>query len=65
MPVAEGALSSSVGESLSAYRRVRVRWSARKDLDFDKEQPAVLLLGGTGLVLLGVGALLCLISAAT
>ena len=43
----------------------RAKTGVRKDLDFDKEQPVVLLLGGTGLVLLSVGALLCLISAAT
>ncbi|MGW0710780.1 hypothetical protein ACWD4G_33325 [Streptomyces sp. NPDC002643] len=32
---------------------------------FFKERPVVLLMGGTGLVLLGVGALLCLINSAT
>ncbi|MFF5945836.1 hypothetical protein ACFY7X_34840 [Streptomyces althioticus] len=42
----------------------RAKTGVRKDLDFDKERPVVLLVGGTGLLLLATGALLCLVNAA-
>lgn len=41
----------------------RAKTGTREELDFDKERPVVLLLGGAGLVLVGVGALLCLVGA--
>ncbi|WP_143070824.1 hypothetical protein [Streptomyces malaysiense] len=43
----------------------RARLGTREDLDFGKERPVVLLMGGTGLVLLGVGTTLCLVGAVT
>lgn len=41
----------------------RAKTGTREEPDFDKERPVVLLLGGAGLVLVGVGALLCLVGA--
>ncbi|WP_329272086.1 hypothetical protein [Streptomyces pseudovenezuelae] len=62
LPGPEGTVVPVVHDS----RKPRhAKTGTRADLDFDKERPVVLLMGGTGLVLLGVGALLCLISAVT
>ncbi|SEC88543.1 hypothetical protein SAMN04490357_3162 [Streptomyces misionensis] len=61
LPGPEGTVVPVVYDSRKPRR---AKTGVRKDLDFDKERPVVLLVGGTGLVLLGIGALLCLVDAA-
>ncbi|MGW5367643.1 hypothetical protein ACWER6_30390 [Streptomyces sp. NPDC004009] len=62
LPGPEGTLVPVVYDSRKPQR---AKTGTRKELDFDKERPVVLLVGGTGLVLIGIGALLWLISAVT
>ncbi|MDQ1047848.1 DUF3592 domain-containing protein [Streptomyces sp. V4I2] len=43
----------------------RAKTGTRKDLNFDAERLVVLFAGGTGLALLAVGVLLCIVGAVT
>ena len=58
-----GPAGTVVSAVYDARNPKRARTGLRKDLDFEKEWPVVLLLGGGGLMLLGVGVLLCVIDA--
>ncbi|MFJ8106766.1 DUF3592 domain-containing protein [Streptomyces sp. NPDC096132] len=58
LPGPEGTVVPVVYDSRKPQR---AKTGKREDLDFDKERPVVLLMGGAGLVMLGAGALLCLI----
>lgn len=62
LPGPEGTVVPVVYDSRKPQR---AKTGTRPDLDFDKERPVVLLMGGTGLVLLCIGALRCLISSVT
>ncbi|MFJ9371916.1 hypothetical protein [Streptomyces sp. NPDC101455] len=62
-PELRGPTGTIVSAVYDARNPKRARTGLRKDLDFEKEWPVVLLLGGGGLVLFGVGVLLCVIGA--
>ncbi|WP_405949971.1 hypothetical protein OG588_29790 [Streptomyces prunicolor] len=63
LPGIPGPTGTVVSAVYDARNPKRARTGLRKDLDFEKEWPVVLLLEGGGLVLFGVGVLLCVIGA--
>ncbi|MFJ4632625.1 hypothetical protein [Streptomyces sp. NPDC088847] len=64
MTAIPGPAGTVVSAVYDARNPKRARTGLRRDLDFEKEWPVVLLLGGGGLVLLGVGVILCVIDIA-
>ncbi|MEU1660892.1 DUF3592 domain-containing protein [Streptomyces griseofuscus] len=64
MPEAPGPVGTVVPVVHDTRNPKRARTGLRKDMDFDKERPVVLLVGGAGVVLLMVGLLLCVLAVA-
>ncbi|WP_308406973.1 hypothetical protein [Streptomyces sp. AC555_RSS877] len=60
-----GSVGTVVPVVYDSRKPQHAKTGTRENLDFDGERLVVLFAGGTGLVLLGVGALLCLIGAVT
>lgn len=58
LPGPEGTMISVVYDR---RKPKRARAGVREEMAFDEERPIVMLLGGGGLALIGVGALICLV----
>ncbi|MEV7503044.1 hypothetical protein [Streptomyces sp. NPDC093018] len=64
MPETPGPAGTVVPAVYDARNPKLARTGLREGLDFDRERPVVLLVGGAGVGLLAVGLLLCVLTAA-